>query len=130
MSIVANNGTSFLETVDVPNLTSAGGLQLFVGGKDGVVHEYKYHVQNDSWTAGFKFISTNGHAGIGPYVRGSGIELWMFNDAGILIGFYSCAPPYVETCPFPNRDTPRPWFNSMQTSTFEVIGPLKSNLNV
>ena len=42
MSIVAVNATAFVDPVDVPNLTSFGGLLLFVGGADGLVHEYKY----------------------------------------------------------------------------------------
>ena len=81
---VANNRTCFLEGPNPPNLTVTGTLSLFVGGIDGLVHEYMYYVQNNTWTAGSTFIGTSGYSGIGSIGNTYFFELGTFNDNGVL----------------------------------------------
>ncbi|KAL9115561.1 MAG: hypothetical protein Q9187_007286, partial [Circinaria calcarea] len=44
------------------NLTG-GGLRLYAGGPDGLIHEYGYDQMTDLWTPGYIFPGTNGYAG-------------------------------------------------------------------
>ena len=108
MSVIANNGTYFLEGSSAPNLTATGVLSLFVGGLDGLVHEYNYYVQNHTWNKGYTFPGTNGYSGICPLVHHTSLTLLTMNDNEVLVGWTSCFNP--SSCPFPKGDAPAPWF--------------------
>ena len=117
MSIVAVNGTSIVDNMSAHSLTDTGMLLLFVGGIDGLVHEYKYYMQNNSWIPGFIFIGTNGYAGISPDVPSGGhSQLWMSNVNGAFIGWEPCIPPYGYNCQDTNGESPEPWQIGMSKS--------------
>lgn len=57
-------GSGFAVTF-YPNPDGSGvEMRLYVGGADGLVHEYEYTSVNDSWTNGFTFPATKGSTGI------------------------------------------------------------------
>ena len=100
----------FLESSNVPSLTTAGILNLFVGGIDGLVHEYKYFAQNDTWIAGFTFLGTNGYSGISADIQQSSITLRMIGDrGGGILDWYLCFIPLAIECPYSTGKTPGLW---------------------
>ncbi|MCJ1377042.1 hypothetical protein MMC17_000132 [Xylographa soralifera] len=108
MSVMATNGSSyFVEMSNAPNLTVAGVLRLYVGGIDGLVHEYNYYSQNDTWNTGYVFPGTNGYSGILIAVTGTRWSLYTFNDAGVLLGWFPCNGG--GPCQFASGETPEPW---------------------
>lgn len=110
---VAHNGTYFLESSDAPDFTTAGVLSLLVGGIDGLVHEYKYFAQKNTWTAGFTFPDTNGYSGISADVSRRVMTLWTFNNiSGALMGWSPCDVPVGSTCPVSTGETPGRWTQS------------------
>ncbi|KAL9120203.1 MAG: hypothetical protein Q9187_003246, partial [Circinaria calcarea] len=110
MSVIANNGEYFVESSYVPNLTIAGVVSLFVGGIDGLVHEYRYLAQNNTWTASFTFNDTNGYSGISAYAVGTGATLLMHNNSGVSAKWDTCSGPFSSPCPSPNGETPKRWY--------------------
>ena len=108
MSVVANNGTYFLEGSSAPVLTATGVLSLFVGGLDGLVHEYHYYVQNDTWSTGYTFPGTNGYSGTCPLPHHAGLTLLTMNDNEVLVGWLPCPSP--SSCTFSEGVAPAPWF--------------------
>jgi hypothetical protein len=68
-----------------------GGLRLYAGGADGLLHEYSYDQASDSWATGYVFEGVNGAGGTGPRQNGNTtllhlvnsdneIELWWWNQ--------------------------------------------------
>jgi len=68
-----------------------GGVRLFAGADDGLLHEYSYDQASDSWAAGFTFQGVNGAGGNGITQNGNStllhllntqnkIELWWWNQ--------------------------------------------------
>ncbi|MCJ1394598.1 hypothetical protein MMC18_007478 [Xylographa bjoerkii] len=63
----------------------SGGLVLFAGGLDGLVHEYTWSAEgNDAWQQGFAFPSTNGYAGAASWPGGGITNLYLQNAASSL----------------------------------------------
>ncbi|MCJ1405830.1 hypothetical protein MMC11_009060 [Xylographa trunciseda] len=63
----------------------SGGLVLFAGGLDGLVHEYTWSADgNDTWNRGFIFPSTNGFAGAASWPGGGTTNLYLQNSANAL----------------------------------------------
>ncbi|MCJ1285807.1 hypothetical protein MMC26_005148 [Xylographa opegraphella] len=60
----------------------SGGLVLFAGGLDGLVHEYTWSADgSDTWNQGFVFSSTNGFAGAACWPGGGITNLYLQNSA-------------------------------------------------
>lgn len=68
-----------------------GGIRLFAGADDGLLHEYSYDQASDSWAAGYTFQGVNGAGGNGITQNGNStllhllnsqnqIELWWWNQ--------------------------------------------------
>ena len=55
------------------------GLRLYVGGNDGLVHEYGFDQTTDFWAAGYAFPATNGYAGVGTEAAGALTSLHVLN---------------------------------------------------
>ena len=66
MAVAPTNGSFGIDRSggDTPNLGADGGVSLYVGGEDGLLHEYNYFLQNDTWNIGFVFPGTNGQGGV------------------------------------------------------------------
>ena len=64
LAIGHNNGSSDLfPPSNSPSLADDAGLNIVVGGEDGLVHEFKYSISNNSWVAGYTFPESNGYGG-------------------------------------------------------------------
>ena len=64
------------------DLGQSGGLILFAGGIDGLIHEYTWSANgNDTWEQGFVFPSTNGFAGAACWPGGGITNLYLQNSA-------------------------------------------------
>jgi len=88
---VISYGTSFFSQMsNTTNTTVSGMLSLFVGGKDGLVHEYNCDLQNNTWNTGYVFPGTNGYSEISIYTVPKTSLLLMFSESGVLSQWYPC----------------------------------------
>lgn len=68
-----------------PNVGESGGLRLFAGGDDGLIHEYAWALGGkDTWEATFTFPETNGFAGVACWPGGGITNLYLQNARGRL----------------------------------------------
>ena len=58
----------------------SGGLRLFAGGVDGLVHEYTWTLAEDDWQSGFTFSDTNAFAGAACWPGGGITHLYLQNS--------------------------------------------------
>ena len=65
-----------------------GGMGLYAGGTDGILHEYIYDEQDGSWSAGFTFPNTNGLGGASTWFTGSEAFLYVGGNDGTLELWY------------------------------------------
>ena len=82
-------GMGALATAGKSNDTS--GCKLYVGGEDGLIHEYSFDLDSREWAEGFTFNQTNGNAGNYAVPNGNittlyvvnsndGLEYWWMNN--------------------------------------------------
>ncbi|MCJ1479108.1 hypothetical protein MMC13_007792 [Lambiella insularis] len=57
-----------------------GGLRLYAGGLDGLIHEYAYDQVTSTWDAGFTFDGTSGFSGAAPMQAGGLTTLHLLNQ--------------------------------------------------
>ncbi|MCJ1248155.1 hypothetical protein MMC30_005371 [Trapelia coarctata] len=89
---IVSYGTPFFSQIsNTTNATISGVLSLFVGGMDGLVHEYTCFLQNDTWSTGYVFPGTNGYSEISVYTVQKTSLLLIFSDSGRLSQWYPCA---------------------------------------
>jgi len=106
-------GTPFFsQKSDTTNTMISGVLSLFVGGMDGLVHEYTCYLQNDTWNTGYVFPGTNGYSEISVYTVQKTSLLLIFSDSGRLSQWYPCASQGLCTT--------QPWITGM--SPIETAG--------
>ena len=56
------------------------GCKLYVGGEDGLIHEYSYDIDSREWAEGFVFNQTNGHGGNYLVPNGDLITMYALNS--------------------------------------------------
>lgn len=71
------------------NVGQSGGIRFYVGEQDGLVHEYLWDQNSNTWSTGYVFANSNGNGGAACwsgeltylYMQNSNYELQMFwND--------------------------------------------------
>ena len=91
LGLVSYGTPFFSQRSTTTNITTSGVLSLFVGGTDGLVHEYTCYLQNNTWSSGYIFPGTNGYSDISVYTVQQTSNLLIFNDSGVLSQWYPCA---------------------------------------
>lgn len=74
-----------------------GGLRLWAGGEDGLLHEYAHDYNSDSWDAGFAFPGTTAWGGASPERAGNLTTQHLVNSNNQLeLWWRNC--PYGSSC--------------------------------